>query len=126
MGVSLKSLKRHHPCLTMSDEEYAEEESVSNTSKKGDGTFRKARGEAKKVELDEQLKEYINEWRKQRQKEEEELAQQKKEEEERLRKEEAEKKAAEAEEKRKSRCIIRNIPLYNIKTCKTSKLINPF
>merc|ERR1712170_135960 len=108
MGVSLKSLKRHHPCLTMSDEEYAEEESVSNTSKKGDGTFRKARGEAKKVELDEQLKEYINEWRKQRQKEEEELkklkdkqakrkeiraeqekklAQQKKEEEERLRKE---------------------------------------
>merc|ERR1712115_291586 len=95
----------------MSDEEYAEEESVSNTSKKGDGNFRKARGEAKKVELDEQLKEYINEWRKQRQKEEEELkklkdkqakrkeiraeqekklAQQKKEEEERLRKDEAE------------------------------------
>ena len=89
---------------------------------RGDGTFRKARGEAKKVELDEQLKEYINEWRKQRQKEEEELkklkdkqakrkeiraeqekklAQQKKEEEERLRKEEADKKAAEAEEKRK-------------------------
>merc|ERR1712045_1043570 len=100
--------------LTMSDEEYAEEESVSNTSKKGDGTFRKAKGEAKKVELDEQLKEYINEWRKQRQKEEEELkklkdkqakrkeiraeqekklAQQKKEEEERLRKDEADKKA---------------------------------
>merc|ERR1712032_856328 len=108
--------------LTMSDEEYAEEESVSNTSKKGDGTFRKAKGEAKKVELDEQLKEYINEWRKQRQKEEEELkklkdkqakrkeiraeqekklAQQKREEEERLRKDEADKKAAEAEEKRK-------------------------
>merc|ERR1712003_93294 len=108
--------------LNMSDEEYAEEESVSNTSKKGDGTFRKAKGEAKKVELDEQLKEYINEWRKQRQKEEEELkklkdkqakrkeiraeqekklAQQKKEEEERLRKDEADKKAVEAEEKRK-------------------------
>merc|ERR1712214_202716 len=108
--------------LTMSDEEYAEEESVSNTSKKGDGTFRKARGEAKKGELDEQLKEYINEWRKQRAKEEEELkklkdkqakrkeirseqekklAQEEKEEEERLRKEEAEKKAQEAEEKRK-------------------------
>merc|ERR1712106_1105069 len=73
-------------------------------------------------ELDEQLKEYINEWRKQRAKEEEELkrlkekqakrkeiraeqekklAQQKEEEEERLRKEEAEKKAKEAEEKRK-------------------------
>merc|ERR1712173_443027 len=105
-----------------SDEEYAEEESVSNTSKKGDGNFRKARGEAKKVELDQQLQEYINEWRKQRAKEEEELkklkdkqakrkeiraeqekklAQQKKEEEERLRKDEADKKAAEAEEKRK-------------------------
>merc|ERR1711971_1240476 len=55
----------------MSDEEYAEEESMSNTSRKGDGTFMKARGEAKKGELDEQLKEYINEWRKQRAKEEE-------------------------------------------------------
>merc|ERR1712050_528722 len=107
---------------TMSDEEFCEEESVSNTSKKGDGNFRKARGEANKGELDEQLKEYINEWRKQRGKEEEELkrlkekqakrkeiraeqekklAQQKKEEEERLRKEEAEKKAKEAEEKKK-------------------------
>merc|ERR1712193_191722 len=76
-----------------------------------------------KGELDEQLREYINEWRKQRGKEEEELkrlkekqakrkeiraeqekklAQQKKEEEERLRKEEAEKKAKEAEEKRQA------------------------
>merc|ERR1712062_476662 len=87
--------------VEMSDEEYAEDESVSNTSKKGDGNFRKARGEAKKVELDEQLKEYINEWRKQRAEQEEKLAQQKKEEEERLRKEEAEKKALEADEKRK-------------------------
>merc|ERR1719403_582956 len=88
----------------------------------GDGNFLKARQEAKKGELDEQLKEDINEWRKQRAKEEEELkrlkekqakrkeiraeqekklAQQKKEEEERLRKEEADKKAKEAEEKRK-------------------------
>merc|ERR1711997_1092805 len=109
--------------ITMSDEEYYEEEEVtSNTSKKGDGNFLKARQEAKKGELDEQLREYINEWRKQRAKEEEELkrlkekqakrkeiraeqekklAQQKKEEEERLRKEEADKKAKEAEEKRK-------------------------
>jgi len=106
----------------MSDEEFYEDEEVSNTSKKGDGNFLKARSEAKKGELDEQLREYINEWRKQRAKEEEELkrlkekqakrkeiraeqekklAQQKKEEEERLRKEEAEKKAKEAEEKRK-------------------------
>merc|ERR1712045_954204 len=75
-----------------------------------------------KNELNEQLKEYINEWRKQRAKEEEELkrlkekqakrkeiraeqekklAQQKKEEEKRLRKEEDDKKAKEAEEKRK-------------------------
>merc|ERR1712210_346745 len=110
--------------ITMSDEEYYEEEEVtSNTSKKGDGNFLKARQEAKKGELDEQLKEYINEWRNQRAKEEEELkrlkekqakrkeiraeqekklAQQKKEEEERLRKEEADKKAKEAEEKRKA------------------------
>merc|ERR1712203_23605 len=109
--------------VIMSDEEYYEEEEVtSNTSKKGDGNFLKARQEAKKGELDEQLRGYINEWRKQRGKEEEELkrlkekqakrkeiraeqekklAQQKKEEEERLRKEEAEKKAKEAEEKRK-------------------------
>ena len=77
---------------------------------------------AAKAALNETLKEYINEWRKTREKEEEELkklkekqakrkeiraeqekklAQQKKEEEERLRKEEAEKKALEAEEKRK-------------------------
>merc|ERR1712018_97898 len=127
MGLLRRHLKgqdthQHHLQSVMSDEEYAEEESVSNTSKKGDGNFRKARGEAKKVELDEQLKEYINEWRKQRAKEEDELkklkekqakrkeiraeqekklAQQKKEEEERMRKEEAEKKAQEAEEKRK-------------------------
>ena len=40
---------------------------------RGDGNFLKARQEAKKGELDEQLKEYINEWRKQRAKEEEEL-----------------------------------------------------
>merc|ERR1712099_205936 len=106
--------------MGMSDEEYYEEEEVtSQTSKKGEG-FLKAKKQ--KGELDEQLREYINEWRKQRAKEEEELkrlkekqakrkeiraeqgkklAQQKKEEEERLRKEEADKKAKEAEEKRK-------------------------
>merc|ERR1712117_235920 len=99
----------------------SEEESMSNTSRKGDGTFMKARGEAKKGELDEQLKEYINEWRKQRAKEEEELkklkdkqakrkeiraeqekklAAEKKQEEDRLKKEAAEKKAAEEEKKK--------------------------
>ena len=89
---------------------------------RGDGNFLKARQEAKKGELDEQLREYINEWRKQRSKEEEELqrlkekqtkrkeiraeqekklAQQKREEEIRRGQEEADKKAREAEEKRK-------------------------
>merc|ERR1712001_201821 len=77
---------------------------------------------AAKAALNETLKEYINEWRKTREKEEEELKklkekqakrkeiraeqekklnQQKKEEEEKLRKDEAEKKAQEAEEKKK-------------------------
>merc|ERR1712212_796300 len=77
---------------------------------------------ARKAELNDQLKEYINEWRKTREKEEEELKklkekqakrkeiraeqekklnQQKKEEEEKLRKEENEKKAKEADEKKK-------------------------
>merc|ERR1712227_575347 len=77
---------------------------------------------ARKAELNDQLKEYISEWRKTREKEEEELQKlkekqakrkeiraeqekklnaQKKEEEEKLRKEEAEKKAKEAEEKKK-------------------------
>jgi len=106
----------------MSDDEYYEEEVTSQTSKKGDDAFAKAKVGAKKGELDEQLREYIGEWRKQRAKEEEELkrmkdkqakrkeiraeqekklAQQKREEEERLRKEEAEKRAKEAEEKKK-------------------------
>merc|ERR1712142_430717 len=113
------------------EEEYEEEETKTNPDERksmrsamseGDGNFLKARQEAKKGELDEQLREYINEWRKQRAKEEEELkrlkekqskrkeiraeqekklAQQKKEEEERIRNQEADKKAKEAEEKRK-------------------------
>merc|ERR1711915_1087477 len=61
--------------------EYEEEEktnpderkSVRSAMSEGDGNFLKARQEAKKGELDEQLREYINEWRKQRSKEEEEL-----------------------------------------------------
>ena len=109
----------------MSDDEYYEEETLSrrsNTSAKGDEAFAKKKSGLKKSELDEQLKEYINEWRKTREKEEEELkrmkekqakrkeiraeqekklAQQKKEEEDQIRKEENERKAAEAEEKKK-------------------------
>merc|ERR1711944_235318 len=97
----LSFLKKSH---IMSDEEYYEEEET--TSAKG-GSLLKGRGKAGKGELDEQLREYINEWRSQRAKEEElkrlkekqakrkeiraeqekKLAQQKKEEEERLRKE---------------------------------------
>merc|ERR1712073_295872 len=96
----------HHslPAGDMSDEEYAEEESMSNTSRKGDGTFLKARGEAKKGELEEELKKLKDKQAKRkeiRSEQEKKLAQQKKEEEERLRKEENEKKAQEAEEKRK-------------------------
>ena len=81
-----------------------------------------AEDQQKKSEMNDQLREYISQWRDERAKEEAELkrlkdkqaarkeiraeqekklAQQKKEEEERLRKEEAEKKAQEAEEKRK-------------------------
>merc|ERR1712226_486600 len=108
------------------DEEDADEEDPKDIKAKsvmseGEEILMK-RNEAKKGELDEQLKETINEWRKQRAKEEEELkklkeqqakrkerraeeevrlAKQKKEEEERIRAEEIEKKALEAEEKRK-------------------------
>merc|ERR1712088_1033773 len=107
--------------IIMSDEEYYEEETTSQTSKKG--SLLKAGQGKGKGELDEQLREYINEWRSQRAKEEDELkrlkdkqakrkeiraeqekklAQQKKEEEEKLRKQEAEKKAAEDEKKRQA------------------------
>merc|ERR1719213_1485167 len=102
----------------MSDEDYADD--TPQTSKKG--SLLKPGQSKGKGELDEQLREYINEWRKQRSAEEEELKklkekqakrkeiraeqekklnQQKKEEEEKLRKEENEKKAKEAEEKKK-------------------------
>merc|ERR1719369_1446263 len=94
---------------------------AADAAEGGVDAFAKAKAGASKGELDNQLKEYINEWRKQRAKEEEELkrlkdkqakrkeiraeqekklAQQKKEEEEKVRKEEAEKKAAEAEKKK--------------------------
>merc|ERR1711944_84325 len=110
MGVLSSPYKQTH-IFIMSDEEYYEEETTSQTSKKG--SFLKAGQGKGKGELDEQLREYINEWRSQRAKEEDELkrlkdkqakrkeiraeqkklAQQKKEEEEKLRKEEAEKKS---------------------------------
>merc|ERR1712021_132799 len=107
MGSPFRGFKQ--PCIMTSE--------TSETSAGGGVKAQKQKGE-----LDEQLRDYINEWRKQREKEEEELKrlkdkqakrkeiraeqekklnQQKKEEEERLRKEEAEKKAKEAEEKKK-------------------------
>merc|ERR1712107_935985 len=74
----------------MSDEEYYEEEEVTS---QGDGSFLKARQGAKKGELDEQLREYINEWRKQRAKEEVELK--------RLKEKQAKRKEIRAEQEKK-------------------------
>ena len=109
----------------ISEDEYYEEETLSrrsNTSCRGDEAFAKKKAGVKKTELDEQLKEYISEWRKNRENEEEELkrmkekqlrrkeiraeqdrviAQQKKDEEDQKRKEEYERKAAEADEKKR-------------------------
>merc|ERR1712038_961837 len=94
----------------MSDEDYADD--TSQTSKKG--SLLKPGQSKGKGELDEQLREYINEWRKQRSAEEDELKKLKEkqakrkgiraEQEKKLnqqRKEENEKKAKEAEEKKK-------------------------
>merc|ERR1712059_218310 len=95
----------------MSDDEY---ETMSNTSMKGDEAFAKRKQGLQKNELNEQLKDYINQWRDERSKEEAELkrlkdkqaarkeiraeqekklAQAKREEEDRIKKEENEKKA---------------------------------
>merc|ERR1712117_339319 len=57
----------------MSDDEYECTTNTSKTSKKGDEAFAKAKSGIKQSELNEQLKEYIGEWRNQRAKEEEEL-----------------------------------------------------
>jgi len=105
----------------MSDEEYENTSNTSKTSKKGDEAFAQRKSGIKQSELNEQLKEYIGEWRNQRQSEEEELkrlkekqakrkeiraeqdkklAAEKKAEEDRLKKEASEKKAAEEEKKK--------------------------
>ena len=109
----------------VSEDEYEFEETLSrrsNTSLKGDEAFAKKKSGLKKSELDEQLKEYISEWRKNREDEEDELkrmkekqlrrkeiraeqdrvlAQQKRDEEDTKRREENEKRAAEVDEKKK-------------------------
>merc|ERR1719402_1496993 len=108
--------------IIMSDDEYEKLSNTSQTSMKGDEAFAKRKQGMQKNELNEQLKEYINQWRDERTKEEAELkrlkekqakrkeiraeqekalAKKKREEEEKVKKEEAEKKAAEAEEKKK-------------------------
>merc|ERR1711956_202768 len=113
MGVTFLTQRFHH-----SDEDYADD--TSQTSKKG--SLLKPGQSKGKGELDEQLGEYINEWRKQRSAEEDELkrmkekqskrkeiraeqdakiAQQKREEEDKVKQEQAELRAAEAEEKKK-------------------------
>merc|ERR1719153_966820 len=110
--------------IIMSDDEYEKLSNTSQTSMKGDEPFAKRKQGMQKNELNEQLKEYINQWRDERTKEEAELkrlkeeqakrkeiraeqekalAMKKREEEEKIRKEDAEKKAAEAEEEEKIR-----------------------
>merc|ERR1712203_1264799 len=88
-GIAVRSAHNTHHV----DDEYYEEETKSNTSKKGDEAFAKAKAGMKKSELDEQLKEYINEWRKQRGKEEEELK--------RLKEKQAKRKEIRAEQEKK-------------------------
>ena len=56
----------------MSDDEFETTSNCSKTSK-GDETFAKRKQGVQKNELNNQLKEYINEWRKTREKEEDEL-----------------------------------------------------
>jgi len=106
----------------MSDNEWECTSNTSATSAKGDEAFARKKAGLQKGELNAQLIEYINEWRKTREKEEDELRrlkekqakrkeiraeqekilnQQKREDDERLKKEEADKRAAEAEEKKK-------------------------
>merc|ERR1711936_358098 len=108
--------------VIMSDDEYERMSNTSQTSMKGDEAFAKRKAGLQKNELNEQLKDYINQWRDERSKEEEELkrlkekqakrkeiraeqekelARKKREEEELVRKAEAERKAEEAEKKKK-------------------------
>merc|ERR1711974_216030 len=61
---------RSSKSVTMSDDEY---ETMSNTSMKGDEAFAKRKQGVQKNELNEQLKDYINQWRDERAKEEAEL-----------------------------------------------------
>merc|ERR1719402_1630858 len=59
--------------IIMSDDEYEKLSNTSQTSMKGDEAFAKRKQGMQKNELNEQLKEYINQWRDERTKEEAEL-----------------------------------------------------
>merc|ERR1719483_497194 len=78
------------------DDEYENTSNTSKTSKKGDQAFAKAKSGIKQGELNEQLKEYIGEWRNQRAKEEEELK--------RLKDKQAKRKEIRAEQDKKTCC----------------------
>merc|ERR1719153_1025252 len=120
---------RERKTAKMSDDEY---ETMSNTSMKGDEAFAKRKQGVQKNELNEQLKDYINQWREERAKEEaelkrlkdkqaarkeiraeqdRELAAKKKEEEDQRKKAEAAKKAAEEEMKISLRIRIKPLDL---------------
>ena len=53
----------------MSDDEYDRMSNTSQTSMKGDEAFAKRKAGLQKNELNEQLKDYINQWRDERSKE---------------------------------------------------------
>merc|ERR1719228_1504445 len=59
--------------VIMSDDEYERLSNTSQTSMKGDEAFAKRKAGMQKNELNEQLKEYISQWRDERTKEEAEL-----------------------------------------------------
>jgi len=111
-----------HPAAAIMGD-YETMSNTSNTSAKGDEAFAKRKAGMQKNELNEQLREYITQWRDERSKEEDELkrlkekqskrkeiraeqekelARKKKEEEDLIKKAEAEKKALEAEAKKKA------------------------
>merc|ERR1712083_787542 len=85
---SAETSARRDPSISMGDDETS-----SNTSKKGDEAFAQRKAGINKDELNEHLREYINEWKKQRSKDEEELK--------RLKEKQMKRKEIRAEQERK-------------------------
>merc|ERR1712037_163526 len=85
---SAETSARRDPSIIMGDDETS-----SNTSKKGDEAFAQRKAGINKDELNEHLREYINEWKKQRSKDEEELK--------RLKEKQMKRKEIRAEQERK-------------------------